>query len=68
MNVITTALKEIYGLFVEDGSYAVGILIWLLLSALVLPHVPALGQWRGPLVFAGMLALLAENVLRTARK
>ena len=68
MNVITTALKEVYGLFVEDGSYAVGILIWLFLSALVLPHIPALGQWRGPLVFTGMLALLAENVLRTARK
>lgn len=68
MNVITTALKEVYGLFVEDGSYAVGILIWLLLAALVLPHVPALGQWRAPLVFVGMLLLLVENVLRTARK
>jgi len=68
MNVIATALKEVYGLFVEDGSYAVGILVGLLLSALVLPHVPALGHWRGPLVFVGMLALLAENVLRTARK
>lgn len=68
MNVITTALKEVYGLFVEDGSYAVGILVWVLVAAFVLPHVPALGHWRGPLLFAGMLLLLVENVIRTARK
>lgn len=68
MNVIVTALKEVYGLFVEDGSYAVGILVWLLVAALVLPHVPSLGLWRAPLLFAGMLFLLVENVLRTARK
>lgn len=68
MNVILTALKEVYGLFVEDGSYAVGILVWVLLAALVLPHVPVLGLWRAPLLFAGMLFLLVENVLRTARK
>lgn len=68
MNVIITALQEVYGLFVEDGSYAVGILVWVLVAAFVLPHLPALGLWRGPLLFAGMLFLLVENVLRTARK
>lgn len=68
MNVIVTALKEVYGLFVEDGSYAVGILVWVLVAALVLPHVPALGLWRAPLLFAGLLVMLVENVLRTSRK
>lgn len=66
MNVIVTALKEVYGLFVEDGSYAVGILVWLLVVGFVFPHV--LGPWRAPLLFAGLLFLLVENVLRTARK
>ncbi len=68
MNVIATALKEVYGLFVEDGSYAVGILVWLLVVGFVFPHVPALGYWRAPLLFAGLLVLLVENVVRTARK
>lgn len=68
MNVILTALKEVYGLFVEDGRYAVSIIVWVLLAALILPHLPALGHWRGPLLFAGLLYLLVENVLRTARR
>ena len=68
MNVIVTALKEVYGLFVEDGSYAAGILAWVVVAAFALPHMPVLGQWRGPLLFAGLLLLLVENVVRTARK
>lgn len=68
MNVLVTAIKEIYGLFVEDGSYAASILIWLIVAALVLPHVPALGMWRTPLLCAGLLFLLVENVLRSARR
>lgn len=68
MNVIVTAFKEVYGLFVEDGSYAVGILIWLLLASVTLTHVPALGHWRAPLLFVGLVVLLVENVLRTAKR
>lgn len=67
MNVFVTAIKEVYGLFVEDGSYAASILIWLLVAALVLPHA-ALGIWRAPLLCAGLLFLLVENVLRSARR
>lgn len=68
MNVILTAIKEIYGLFVEDGSYAASIVVWVLVTALVFPHLPTLGLWRAPLLFVGLLFLLVENVRRTARK
>lgn len=68
MNVILTAIKEVYGLFVEDGSYAASILICVLVVAFGFPHLPALGLWRAPLLFAGMLFLLVENVYRTARR
>lgn len=68
MNAIETALKEVYGLFVEDGSYAMEILAWLAVVGLIFPYLPALGHWRAPLLFAGMLTVLVENVLRTARK
>ncbi len=57
-----------HGLFVEDGSYAAGILVWLLVAALAFPRSSALGEWRAPLVFAGLVLILAENVLRTARR
>lgn len=68
MNVITTILKELLGLFVDDGRYATGILLWVLAAAFIMPHLPTLGLWRAPLVFAGLLLLLAENVVRSARK
>lgn len=67
MKVILTALQEIYGLFVEDGSYAVAIVVWLLIVGCVFPHIPGGGTWRGPVFFAGMAALLLENVVRSAR-
>ena len=29
MRVIKTALREVYGLFVEDGSYALAVILWV---------------------------------------
>lgn len=68
MKALTTAVEEIFGLFVEDGSLAIGILIWLGIAASVFPHLPDSGAWRAPLLFVGLLLILAENVLRSARK
>jgi hypothetical protein len=68
MNALITACKEIWGLFVEDGSYAAGIAIWLLLAIFVFPHLPQLGRYRSLLLVAGLLVLLLENIIRTARK
>jgi hypothetical protein len=68
MNALSTALKELYGLFVEDGSYALGIVLWLLVVGVVFSQFPQLGFWRAVLLFAGLVFLLIENVLRTARK
>ena len=67
MRVLLTALQEIYGLFVEDGSYALGIVIWLAIVGFVFPRIPGGASWRGPALFAGLAALLLENVTRSAR-
>ena len=68
MRALLNALHEIYGLFVEDGSYAIAILVWVGLAALIFPRVPAGIAWRGPLLFIGLAALMIENVVRAARK
>jgi hypothetical protein len=67
MKTLINALHEVYGLFVEDGSYTAALLVWLLLAALVLPALvrPA---WLAPLWFAGLALVLLENVARSARK
>jgi hypothetical protein len=68
MNVLKTAALEVYGLFVEDGSYAVAILVWIAVATLLLPRLPASAiVWSGPVFFVGLAAILVQNVLKTAR-
>lgn len=58
---------ELWGLFVEDGSFAVAILLWVAVTVFLLPiFLP--DRWRGPAAFAGVAAILIENVLRTAKR
>ena len=68
MKVIVTAAKELLGLFVEDGSLALGILIWLAIAAWGFPLIPISSRWHAPAFFVGLVVLLVENVWRSARK
>jgi hypothetical protein len=68
VKAITTALEELFGLFVEDSSLAVLILVWVAIVAVVLPRVPGGGSWKPILFFGGLLLILLENVRRSARK
>lgn len=68
MNAIKTAIREVYGLFVEDGSYALALVVWIVAAALLLPRLSLAAAWRAPVLFAGMILILLENVVRSARK
>lgn len=67
MNRLRSAGKEVWGLFVEDGSFALAIAIWVAITIFVLPKLLPEG-WRGPVEFAGFAALLIENVLRSTKR
>lgn len=67
MSWLRTALVELWGLFVEDGRYALAIVVWLLLAWLALPLLDLGGGWNALVLAAGLLAILAESVLRRAR-
>ena len=68
MKRIGTVLREIYGLFVEDGMLAVGAVAWILAVSLLLPHLALLPLTARPLLlFAGLAAVLVASVLRAAR-
>jgi len=67
MNWIRRTCVELAGLFVEDGSFAIAIVLWILAAIFLMPEfLPA--RWRGPAFFAGVIGILIENVLRTARR
>lgn len=68
MKAIIIAAEEIFGLFVEDGSLAVGILIWVAAAIWIIPRLPISGGFRALVLFAGLCLLLIENVYRSARK
>jgi hypothetical protein len=68
MRWLKTIARELLGLFVDDGSFAVAIVAWLCASALALKYVLHHGPWSGPILFLGMIAILAESVMRRARQ
>ncbi len=68
MNWLKVTVKEIIGLFIDDGSFALAIVIWVGLVGLVSAQVSTARPWCGVALFAGLAAILAESALRRARK
>lgn len=68
MSHLKSILTEVIGLFVDDGSFALAVVVWLGLAWLVLPQLHALDPWTGILVFLGFSGVLVESVLRRARR
>ena len=68
MSWLKTIWSEFVGLFVDDVSFAVAIVVWLALAEIAF-HFDLLPMaLRGPLLFAGLAAIFVENTLRRARK
>ena len=68
MSSIRTIFREIYGLFVDDGSFALLILLWLGLTVFLIPWLGWIPRWRGPLLFLGLAAILITSATRYARR
>jgi len=68
MSAFVTAVREVWGLFVEDATFTLGMIVCLVVAGYVLPHVSITPAWRGPLFFAMLAAVLVENVVRSARR
>ena len=66
MSAAATALRELWGLFVEDASLTFGILGCLLIAAVAFPPLRLRDAWRGPVLFGLLAIVLWENVRRSA--
>lgn len=66
MKWIVDAARELVGLFVDDGSLAIAILVWVAIAVLAFPALPVDGGWLAVALFAGLALILVENLLRTA--
>ena len=64
MRRISLIPRELFGLFVDDASFALTILVWLTACALLLPRVPLALAWHGVLLFTGLAVILVWHCLR----
>jgi hypothetical protein len=68
VNLVRTALREIFGLFVDDGAFAFAILVWGVASWLALPRLAIAPGWDGAILFVGLAAILVESARRRSRR
>jgi hypothetical protein len=67
MSLLRTILAELWGLFVDDGSLVIAVMAWVLVTAVCLHnHVIDPGP-AAVLLPLGIVVLLAETVIRSAR-
>lgn len=67
MGWVRTVVREVLGLFVDDGSFALAILLWLGVMWFAASHL-RLGVLGGAILAAGLLLVLLENLVRSSRK
>jgi hypothetical protein len=59
-------LAQVYGLFVDDGRFALAILAWIGVVWKVLPWLGLAPEWAGVALFAGLAVILLEGAWRRA--
>jgi hypothetical protein len=64
---LLTAMREVWGLFVDDGSYAFLICIWVVACLVVLPLLSVPIVFRPIFLISGLIAILLENIVRSSR-
>jgi hypothetical protein len=68
MNMLAAVIRELFGLFVDDGSLALGVLAVVLLAAVSTALVPDLPLATGAILLLGCLGVLMASVARAARR
>jgi hypothetical protein len=67
MNILKSIFSELLALFVDDGSFVLAVIAWVLGGVICLRTQLVLPPFEAVLLFVGIVVLLAENVVRTAR-
>jgi hypothetical protein len=68
MSTVRAALRELLGLFVDDGAFATEILAVVILAAAAAALVPDVPLAAGAILLLGSLGVLMASVARTARR
>ena len=68
MHWISGIAKEIFGLFVDDGHFAIAIIVWLGVIWFLSLHILEGIGWSGAVLFAGLGLILLRSAIVRARQ
>jgi hypothetical protein len=68
MRTLTAILREVASLFVDDGTLALAILAVVAIAAFLATVLKVSALAVGLVLLGGCVAVLIENVIRTARR
>ncbi len=68
MQWLCRILSEIYGLFVDDGRFAVAIVVWLAVFWILVSHLGLPRNFAGPMLFLGLAGILVASAAWQARQ
>ena len=68
MRTLIAILREVVGLFVDDGSLALAILAVVGIAAFLAIILKASALAVGLVLLGGCVAVLVENIMRTVRR
>jgi hypothetical protein len=66
MNWLKGVWAELIGLFVDDGTFALSIVVWLIACGLALPHLGLPSFLPPAILFVGLALILARSAVRRA--
>jgi hypothetical protein len=68
MNAVRAVIREIAGLFFDDGWLGIGLLIWVGLCAIGFPSLNVPSTVEAPIFGMGCVGILVASVMRRASK
>lgn len=68
MRWLKAIFAELFGLFVDDGAFALAILIWVGAVWLVLPRLGVPASLSGIGLFVGLALILTESAIRRSSR
>jgi hypothetical protein len=68
MTMLANAFRMLIGLFVDDGSLALAIIVIVLLSWIFVTLIPDMPLAPGAILLIGCLGVLFANVMSAARR
>jgi hypothetical protein len=68
MTAVAALLRELVGLFVEDGALALAIVAVVVAAGSIAVLIPAASWLSGCILLVGCLGVLVANVMRAKRR